>query len=138
MIRIIFKITLDDDKIYYTADRNDVVNKINDFHKDDETFKKYNINTINGVLYNRQKSWRGVKNVERIAVRDFYKDYIDRYTEKINKTLINKNGKQYTDQSLKRLQNLFIIFINAEIIPRMNDGETDDNIKQHIFNMCAC
>ena len=43
MIRIIFKITLDDDKIYYTADRNDVVNKINDFHKDDETFKKYNI-----------------------------------------------------------------------------------------------
>ena len=51
MIRIIFKITLDDDKIYYTADRNDVVNKINDFHKDDETFKKYNINTINGVLY---------------------------------------------------------------------------------------
>ena len=33
---------------------------------------------------------------------------------------------------------MFINFINAEIIPKMNDGETDENIKQYIFNMCAC
>ena len=136
MIRIIFKLTLDDDTIYYTADRNDVVNKINDYHKDDETFKRYNINTINGVLYNKQKNWRGgIKNVERIGVRDFYKDYIDKYTKKINKTLINKNGKEYNEQSIKRLQNHFINFINMEILPQLNNGETYDNIKPQIYKM---
>ena len=61
MIRTIFKITLEDDKSYYTTSRVDVVNKINDYHKEDETFKQYNINTINGVLYNNNKKVRGVK-----------------------------------------------------------------------------
>jgi hypothetical protein len=132
MIRTIFKITFTDDTTYYTADRIDVVNKINDFHKDDDTFKKYTIGTINGVLYNSQKNVRGVKNVERFNVRDFYKDYIDTYTEKINK---NKNGKNYNEQSIKRLQNHFISFINMEILTAKNNGETDDNIKENIYKI---
>ena len=132
MIRTIFKITFADDTTYYTADRIDVVNKINDFHKDDDTFKKYTIGTINGVLYNSQKNVRGVKNVERFNVRDFYKDYIDTYTEKINK---NKNGKNYNEQSIKRLQNHFISFINMEILTAKNNGETDDNIKENIYKI---
>ena len=132
MIRTIFKITFTDDTTYYTADRIDVVNKINDFHKDDDAFKKYTIGTINGVLYNSQKNVRGVKNVERFNVRDFYKDYIDTYTEKINK---NKNGKNYNEQSIKRLQNHFISFINMEILTAKNNGETDDNIKENIYKI---
>ncbi len=132
MIRTIFKITFTDDTIYYTADRNDVVNKINDFYKDDENFKPYTLGTINGVLYNNQKKVRGVNNVERFNVRDFYKDFIDKYTDKIVK---NKNGKEYHEQSIKRLQNIFISFINMEILTAKNNGETDDKIKEHIYNM---
>ena len=129
MIRTIFKIEFDDDKCYYTTSRTDVVNKINEFHKDDETFKQYTINTINGVLYNQNKKVRGVKNVERFNVRDFYKEYIDTYTDKIHN---NSNGKIYNEHSIKRLQNHFIAFINMEILTAKNSGETDDNIKQHI------
>jgi|TARA_R110000824_G_scaffold200682_1_gene384711 hypothetical protein len=129
MIRTIFKITLPDDTIYYTTSRNDVVNKINDFNKDDGRFKKYTIGTINGVLYNNQKKVRGVKDVERFNVRDFYKEYIDTYTDKIHN---NSNGKIYNEHSIKRLQNHFIAFINMEILTAKNSGETDDNIKQHI------
>jgi len=134
MIRTIFKITLEDDKSYYTTSRVDVVNKINDYHKDDETFKQYNINTINGVLYNNNKKVRGVKNVERFNVRDFYKDYIDTYTDKINGSSFN-HGKNYSQSSIKRLQNQFIDFINMEILEQKNNGETDDNIKEHIYKV---
>jgi len=139
MIRTIFKIRFDDDKCYYTTSRTDVVNKINEFHKDDETFKQYTINTINGVLYNQNKKVRGVKNVERFNVRDFYKDYIDTYTEKINGSSFN-DGKIYSEASIKRLQNQFIDFINMEILPQKNNGETDDNIKEHIYKvaMLSC
>lgn len=132
MIRTIFKITFTDDRVYYTADRTDVVDKINEYHKDDEKFKQYTIGTINGVLYNNQKKVRGVKYVERFNVRDFYKEFIDRYTEKINQ---NKNGKTYNEQSIKRLQNQFINFINMEILPAKNSGETDDTIKEHIYKV---
>jgi len=129
MIRTIFKITFTDNTIYFTTDRNDVVNKINDFNKDDVRFKKYTIGTINGVLYNKQKKVRGVKDVERFNAREFYKDYIENYTTKIHN---NTNGKVYHPQSIKRLQNHFIEFINMEILIAKNSGETDDNIKQHI------
>ena len=132
MIRTIFKITFPNDATYYSADRMDIVDKINEFHKDDENFKPYTINTINGVLYNKQKTTRGVNQVERLNVRDFYKDYIDKYTDKIHK---NKAGKQYNEQSIKRLQNHFIQFINMEILPAKNSGETDDNIKEHIYKV---
>jgi len=132
MIRTIFKITFPNDTTYYSADRLDIVYKINNFHKDDENFKQYTINTINGVLYNKQKTIRGINQVERLNVRDFYKDYIDKYTDKIYK---NKAGKQYNEQSIKRLQNHFIQFINMEILPAKNSGETEDNIKEHIYKM---
>ena len=111
MIRTIFKITFENDELYYTTSRVDVVNKINEHHKDDVTFKKYNINTINGVLYNDNKNVRGVKIVERFNVRDFYKEYIDTYTEQINGSSFN-HGKKYSNASVTRLQNQFIGFIN--------------------------
>ena len=40
MIRTIFKITYPNDDSYYTTSRLDVVDKINEYHKDDDTFKK--------------------------------------------------------------------------------------------------
>ena len=134
MIRTIFKITYPNDDSYYTASRLDVVDKINEYHKDDDTFKKYNINTINGVLYNDNKNVRGVKSVERFNVRDFYKEYIDTYTEKINGSSYN-NGKKYSKASISRLQNQFIDFINVEILPQKNSGATDDTIKEHIYKV---
>ena len=133
MIRTIFKITFENDELYYTTSRVDVVNKINEHHKDDVTFKKYNINTINGVLYNDNKNVRGVKIVERFNVRDFYKEYIDTYTEQINGSSFN-HGKKYSNASVTRLQNQFIGFINMEILKQKNNGVADDTIKEHIYN----
>tara|TARA_R110000803_G_scaffold21943_1_gene54807 strand:+ start:1081 stop:1500 length:420 start_codon:yes stop_codon:yes gene_type:complete len=136
MIRTIFKITFNDDTIYFTTSRNDVINKINEFHKDDENFKKYTLGTINGVLYNTQKKVRGVKDVERFNVRDFYKEFIDSYTDKINKNRIN-DGKTYSPHSIQRLQNRFIEFINMEILDAKNNGQTDDTIKEHIYKVAT-
>jgi len=134
MPRTIFKITFFDDSYYYTTSRLDVVDKINHYHKDDDTFKKYNINTINGVLYNNNKCVRGVKDVENFGVRDFYKEYIDTYTEKIHGSSYN-NGKKYSQASINRLQQQFIEFINTIFLQQTNSGETDDSVREHIYKM---
>lgn len=130
MIRTVFKITHNDDSIYYTTDRKDVVDNINNYHIDNTEFKKYTMGTINGVLYNKNKKVRGVKDVEAFNVRDFYKEYIDVYTSKINRL---PDAQRYSPLSIKRLQNNFITFINAEIIEMKNNNNTDEEIKEHIY-----
>lgn len=139
MIRTIFKIIFEDDTCYYTPSRLDVVAKINEYHKDNVGFKQYNINTINGVLYNHNKKTRGVVGVESFAVREFYKEYITAYTKKISGSDFNM-GKPYSEKSIKRLQNQFINFINMEILTQKNTGVPDDTINEYIYKlpMLAC
>jgi len=127
----IYKIIMNDDKCYYTDDRNNLVEVINEVNKDVADFKPYTINTINGILYNKNKVIRGVKSVERFDATDYYKEYIDEYTNQlINKA--QKQNKTYSPAVVKRFQAHFITLLNAIEFDARNNGETDDAIKNKI------
>jgi hypothetical protein len=127
----IYKIIMNDDKCYYTDDRNNLVEVINEVNKDVVDFKPYTINTINGILYNKNKVIRGVKSVERFDATDYYKEYIDEYTNQlINKA--QKQNKTYSPAVVKRFQAHFITLLNAIEFDARNNGETDDAIKNKI------
>jgi len=127
----IYKIIMNDDKCYYTDDRNNLVEVINEVNKDVADFKPYTINTINGILYNKNKVIRGVKSVERFDATDYYKEYIDEYTNQlINKA--QKQNKTYSPAVIKRFQAHFITLLNAIEFDARNNGETDDAIKNKI------
>lgn len=127
----IYKIIKNDDKCYYTDNRNNLVEVINDANKDNADFKPYTINTINGILYNQNKIIRGVKSVERFNAIDYYDDYIKDYTEQlINKA--QKQNKTYSPAVIKRFQAHFITLLNAIEFDARNNGETDDAIKNKI------
>jgi len=124
----IYKIIMNDDKCYYTDDRNNLVEVINDTNKDVEDFKPYTINTINGILYNKNKIIRGVKSVERFDATEYYKDYLDEYTTQlINKA--QKQNKTYSQAVIRRFQAHFIALLNAIEFDGRNNGETDEAIK---------
>ena len=108
-----------------------MVEVINEVNKDVADFKPYTINTINGILYNKNKVIRGVKSVERFDATDYYKEYIDEYTNQlINKA--QKQNKTYSPAVVKRFQAHFITLLNAIEFDARNNGETDDAIKNKI------
>ena len=74
MKKTIYKLTKKNDDVYYTNNRHELVDVINKDNTEDDTFKPYNINTINGLLYNNNKQRRGVKALERFNGQDYFKD----------------------------------------------------------------
>ena len=130
----IYKIIMNDDKCYYTDNRHNLVQVINEVNKNDDKFKPYNINTINGILYNKNKIIRGVKSVERFDAMDYYKEYIDEYTEQLIKKA-EKQNKTYSPAVIKRFKQHFITLLNSIEFDGRNNGETDDAIKSKINAM---
>ena len=130
----IYKIVMNDDKCYYTDNRHNLVQVINEVNKNDDKFKPYNINTINGILYNKNKIIRGVKSVERFDAMDYYKEYIDEYTEQLIKKA-EKQNKTYSPAVIKRFKQHFITLLNSIEFDGRNNGETDDAIKSKINAM---
>lgn len=130
----IYKIVFPDDSQFYTNDRVDIIDSINAYHIDDETFKPYNINTVNGVLYNGNQKTRGVKTIERFTVAEYFQEYTDRYTKSLieNASLFNKN---YSPHSIKRFQNHFLSFINNLEITGRNNGDSDETIHKRILDV---
>ena len=127
----IYKIILNDDKCYFTDNRKNLVQVINDANKDNENFKPYTISTINGILYNNNKIIRGVKSVERFNATDYYCDYVDTYTQQIIKNA-EKQNKTYSPDTIKRFQYQFIKLLNAIEFNGRNSGESDEVIKNKI------
>ena len=83
MKSVIYKITFDDDKTIITNDRLSIAREYNRLYCDKENFKPFNINTINGMLYNHNKMKKNITSFERIAFRDYYKKYVDQYVSKL-------------------------------------------------------
>jgi len=127
----IYKIILNDDKCYFTDNRKNLVQVINDANKDTENFKPYTLSTINGILYNKNKIIRGVKSVERFNATDYYCDYVDTYTQQIIKNA-EKQNKTYSPDTIKRFQYQFIKLLNAIEFNGRNSGESDEVIKNKI------
>ena len=67
----IYKITFEDDKIIITNNRPQIADEYNRIYKDKENFKPININTINGMLYNKNKLKKDIKTFERFNYDDY-------------------------------------------------------------------
>jgi len=130
----IYKIKFDDDTEFFSNSRKDALNAINKHNEADKTFKPYNINTINGILYNNNKKTRGAQSVERYSVKEYYADYLDRYTDSLLENA-EKQNKNYSDHSIKRFQNHFLGFINNVEMTGRNLGESDDVIHNRIIDV---
>ncbi len=127
----IYKIIMNDDSCYFTDNRNNLVEVINNANKDVENYKPYTISTINGILYNGNKIIRGVKSVERFNAIDYYNDYVNEYTEQLIKNA-EKQNKHYSPSTIKRFQHQFITLLNAIEFNGRNSGESDEVIKNKI------
>tara|TARA_R110000803_G_scaffold65958_1_gene127234 strand:+ start:66 stop:470 length:405 start_codon:yes stop_codon:yes gene_type:complete len=122
----IYKIVHNDDTCYYTNDRRELIDTINNSNKDVDGFKEVNINTINGLLYNKSKQLRGIKSIERFDGQEYYKQYIDKYVEWL------MEQHEYSPHTIKRFKNQFIKFINSIEISSRNNGDGDDVIRHRI------
>jgi len=132
---MIYKLTFDDGKCFYTDDRHDMVDVINEKNKDDETFKKFKYSTIDGILYNRYKKYRGgIKSVEKFDAQTYYQQYIDTYIANLveNKAKANKT---YSDGAIKRFKYHFITLLNAIEFEARNNGDTDEMVEHKIKTM---
>jgi|TARA_R110000803_G_scaffold56474_2_gene113812 hypothetical protein len=122
----IYKIIKSDDTCYYTNDRRELIETINTANKDVDGFKAVNINTINGLLYNKSKQLRGIKSIERYDGQEYYKEYIDKYVEWL------MEQQEYSPHTIKRFKNHFLKFINSIEISSRNNGDGDDIIRDRI------
>ena len=118
--------TLDDDSVFYTNDRSEICDFLNKRNEGVENYRPYTTNKINSVLYNNTKKTIGFKTIERFYVNEYYREYIDAY---VNNLLLKK---QYTDKSLARIKNQYLLFINDIEIALRNNGEGDDVVKERI------
>jgi hypothetical protein len=130
----LYKVVFPDKTQYYTNDRTDVIDAINNYHIDDEQFKPYNINTVNGILYNGNQKTRGVESIERFQVADYFQEYKDRYTKSLLENAERFN-KDYSHHSIKRFQNHFLSFINNIEITGRNNGDSDETIHKRILDV---
>ena len=122
----LYKVVFDDDSVFYTNDRSEICDVLNKRNEGVDGYKPYTINKINSVLYNNTKKTIGFKTIQRYYVSDYYQVYIDAYVN----NLLTK--KQYTDKSLKRIKNQYLLFINDIEIALRNNGEGDAVVKQRI------
>tara|TARA_R110002153_G_scaffold179870_3_gene333317 strand:- start:91 stop:510 length:420 start_codon:yes stop_codon:yes gene_type:complete len=127
----IYKTILKDNTCYFTDNRHNLVEYINEANKDIDGFKPYTINTINGILYCNNKIGRGAKSVEKFKAHDYYSDYINEYTDQLIKNA-EKRNKTYRPAVISRFQAHFITLLNAIEFDGRNSGETDDIIKNKI------
>ena len=118
--------TLDDDSVFYTNDRSEICDFLNKKNAGVENYRPYTTNKINSVLYNNTKKTIGFKTIERFYVNEYYREYIDAY---VNNLLLKKT---YTDKSLARIKNQYLLFINDIEIALRNNGEGDDVVKERI------
>jgi ATP-dependent protease HslVU (ClpYQ) ATPase subunit len=118
--------TLDDDSVFYTNDRSEICDFLNKKNVGVDGYKPYTTNKINSVLYNNTKKTIGFKTIERFYVNEYYQEYIDAY---VNNLLLKKT---YTDKSLARIKNQYLLFINDIEIALRNNGEGDDVVKERI------
>ena len=65
---------------------------------------------------------------------DYYKEYIDEYTEQLIKKA-EKQNKTYSPAVIKRFKQHFITLLNSIEFDGRNNGETDDAIKSKINAM---
>jgi ATP-dependent protease HslVU (ClpYQ) ATPase subunit len=122
----LYKMTLDDDSVFYTNDRSEICDFLNKKNVGVDGYKPYTTNKINSVLYNNTKKTIGFKTIERFYVNEYYQEYIDAY---VNNLLLKKT---YTDKSLARIKNQYLLFINDIEIALRNNGEGDDVVKERI------
>ena len=122
----LYKTTMDDDSVFYTNDRSEICDVLNKRNEGVENYRPYTTNKINSVLYNNTKKTIGFKTIERFYVNEYYQVYIDAY---VNNLLLKK---QYTDKSLARIKNQYLLFINDIEIALRNNGEGDAVVKERI------
>jgi len=122
----LYKVVFDDDSVFYTNDRSEICDVLNKRNAGGDGYKPYTTNKINSVLYNNTKKTIGFKTIERFYVNEYYQDYIDAY---VNNLLLKK---QYTDKSLARIKNQYLLFINDIEIALRNNGEGDAVVKERI------
>jgi|TARA_R110002096_G_C14257415_1_gene694351 hypothetical protein len=126
MKKTIYKLTKKNDDVYYTNNRHELVDVINKDNTEDDTFKPYNINTINGLLYNNNKQRRGVKALERFNGQEYFKEYLDDYANQLTEQ------KTYTHQTIRKFKQHFLSFLNEIEITSRNNGDDDAVIRQRI------
>tara|TARA_R110002153_G_scaffold6977_2_gene31625 strand:- start:47 stop:457 length:411 start_codon:yes stop_codon:yes gene_type:complete len=83
----IYKIKFKDGKTILTNDRPSIADEYNRIYRDKEGFKEFNINTINGMLYNKNKLKKDIEAFDRFSYREYYKDYIEQYEKTLNSSL---------------------------------------------------
>ena len=129
---MIYKLTFDDDKCFYTDNRFALVDVINEKNKDDKTFNPFKHSTIDGILYNRYKKHRGgIKSVEKFDAQTYYEEYINTYiADLVAKAQLRK--KTYSDGSIKRFKYHFITLLNSIEFNARNNGDTDEMVKEKI------
>ena len=120
----IYKITFEDDKIIITNNRPQIVDEYNRIYKDKENFKPFNINTINGMLYNKNKLKKDIKTFERFNYTDHYKNYIDEYNNKLE-----QNGKVYKPKSKQqKINNVLNMIFDIESYYTNHNKDKDEMI----------
>jgi len=120
--------------MFFSNSREHSIDAINKYHEGEDEWKPYNINTINGIIYNNNKKSRGVKSIERYPVKEYYADYLDRYTSSLLENAQNLN-KDYSNHSISRFQNHFLSFINNIELVGRNNGDSDETIHERIISV---
>jgi len=122
----LYKLITTDDKLFYCNDRRELIEFLNKKNHAVDGWEAYTINRINGVIYNNSSKNCGIKSLKRYYVNDYYKDYIDNYIV----ALLKK--KHYTDKSLHRVKNQYVMFINGIEVSMRNNGMGDDAVRERI------
>jgi len=122
----LYKIIHTNGEVFYTNDRRELINNINDANKDVADFHKVNINTINGLLYNKSKQTRGFREIQRYDAQEYFKEYLDVYVDSLMKK------KDYAPQTILRFKNHFTSFINTIELDGRNSGQNDEQIRERI------
>ncbi len=132
MIKNIYKITLSNEDIFYTSSREDLITIVNDYYSTNDNWKPYTIHSINNILYSKYKNKksRGVISIERFNADVFYEKYITAYLQ----TLEGRN-KKYHEESVRRLKNQFVSYIDAVILKAKNNNENEAEIDMKINNI---
>lgn len=129
----IYKIIFNDGTIILTNDRPSIADEYNRIYRDKENFKKYNINTINGMLYNNNNLKKDIKSFERFSYREYYKDYIEQYENTLN---LIPNRKQLKKTYIRvRTNNVINMIFDIEsnyINNNKDKTEMEERIQQVI------
>ena len=122
----LYKTILDDDTHFYTNDRREICQFLNNRNRYNDGYKPYTTNRINGVLYNNSTKRDGFVDIQKFYVNEYFKEYTDKY---INNLLKKKN---YTENSLNRVKNQYVAFINSIEINMRNNGAGDDAVAERL------